>query len=316
MRKFALGTKKFVAYILTASVLLYLLSGIYAVPQTHVAVQQRFGEIVNPSVKPGIHYALPWPVGRADKVPAKIVRRILIDDFSSNPSVDSISYAFRQMTGLTPCCISGDNNIVSIVCAIQYTISNPVEYLFKIEDNEGLLRDVVCNSVIKSLARLQVDEILTYGKMQIENAVKSQAQKKLDGLDCGLIISFVELKDVRPLAEVQTAFDDVINAKIDKRKLVNQAQSYRNEEIPRAKAKATRIVQQAQTYKIERISDAQGQAQRFLKQLEAYRQTQDLTKKKLYIDFIRQIFPRIEKLYLVDTTKGRAPAAIRLPCGQ
>jgi len=156
--------KKFAFYILIALILLYLASGIYSIGQTQAGVHQRFGRIINPNVKPGVHYALPWPIDKVDKVSVKIVQRILIDDFSSRLEKDSTSYVFREMTGLTPYCISGDNNIVNIICAIQYTVSNPVDYLFRIKANERLFRDVICNSIIKSLAALQVDEILTYGK--------------------------------------------------------------------------------------------------------------------------------------------------------
>jgi membrane protease subunit HflK len=304
--------KRFAFYVLIVLVLLYFASGIYSIGQTETGVQQRFGRIINPSVKPGIHYALPWPIDKIDKVSVKIVQRILVDDFSSNFETNLTPYAIQQMTGLTPYCISGDNNIVNIICAIQYMVSDPVDYLFRIKDNERLLRDIVCNSIIKCLADLEVDEILTYGKREIENTLKRQAQKKLDDLNCGLIISFVELSDVRPPGTVQGAFDDVINAKIDKRKIVSQAQSRRNEQLPQANATATRMIEKAKTYKLERILAAHGDAQRFSKQLEAYQKMKKVTKKRLYFDFIKQIFPEIEKVYIVDREGNQNPAKIKI----
>ena len=304
--------KKFAFCILIALILLYLASGIYSIGQTQAGVQQRFGRIINPNVKPGIHYALPWPIDKIDKVSVKIVQRILIDDFSSRFEKYSIPYAFREMTGLTPYCISGDNNIVNMICAVQYTVSDPVDYLFRIKANERLLRDVISNSIIKCLAVLEVDEILTYGKRKIENTLKTEVQKKLDSLNCGLIISFVELRDVRPLATVQGAFDDVINAKIDKRKIVSQAQSRRNEQLPQANATATRMIEKAKTYKLERILTARGETQRFIKQLEAYQKMKRVTKKRLYFDFIKQIFPEIEKVYIVDKEGDKNPAKIKI----
>ena len=304
--------KKFALYVLIALILLYLASGIYSIGQTQAGVQQRFGRITNPNVKPGIHYALPWPIDKVDKVSVKIVQRILIDDFSSNFEKNSAPYAFREITGLTPYCISGDNNIVNIICAIQYTVSNPVDYLFKIKGNERLLRDIICNCTIKSLAGLQVDEILTYGKRPIENTLKAEAQKKLDSLNCGLIISFVELRGVRPPVTVQGAFDDVINAKIDRRKIVSQAQSRRNELLPQAKATATRMTEKAETYKLQKILAAHGETQRFVKQLEAYRKMKEVTKKRLYFEFVKQIFPEIEKVYIIDREGDRVGAKIKI----
>jgi len=312
MKNAILSSKRFIFYILIVLILLYIASGIYSIPQTQVGIHQRFGRIINPNVKPGIHYALPWPIDKIDKVSVMIVQRILIDDFSSNLEQDSTPYAFYMMTGLTPNCISGDNNIVNIICAIQYSVSNPVDYLFRIKDNERLLRDIVCNSIIKCLAALQVDEILTYGKRKIENILKTQTQKKLDNLNCGLTISFVELRDVRPPGTVQGAFDDVINAKIDRRKIVSQAESRRNERLPQANATATKIIEKAKTYKVEKISAAQGETQRFLKQLEAYQKMKKVTKKRLYFEFVKQVFPDIEKVYIVDKVGNKNPAKIKI----
>lgn len=312
MKSAILSSKRFIFYILIVFILLYIASGIYSIPQTQIGVQQRFGKIVNPRIKPGIHYALPWPIDKIDKVSISIVQRILIDDFASDFEKSSTPYVFRKLTGLTPYCISGDNNIVNVTCAIQYTVSSPVDYLFRIKDNERLFRDIVCNSIIKYLAALQVDEILTYGKRKIENTLRTQTQEKLDNLNCGLIISFVELRDVRPPSTVQRAFDDVINAKIDRRKIVSQAESRRNEQVLQAKATATRVIERAKTYKVERIAAAHGKTQRFSKQLEAYRKMKKITKKRLYFNFVKQIFPQIEKVYIVDKEGNKNPAKIKL----
>ena len=315
IKRAILSSKKFAFYILVVLVLLYLASGIYSVPQTQVGVQQRFGRIINANLKPGIHYALPWPIDKIDKVSVRIVQRVLVDDFSSNLKKDSTPYAFHKMTGLTPYCISGDNNIVNIICAIQYTVSSPVDYLFRIKDNERLLRDIACNSIIKCLASLQVDEILTYGKREIENMLKTQIQKKLDNLSCGLIISFVELRDVNPPLIVQSAFDDVINAKVDRRKTVSQAESRRNERLPQANATATKTIEKAKTYKLEKILAAHGETQRFSKKLEAYRKMKKITRKRLYFEFVKQLFPEIEKVYIIDREGNKNPAKIKIFSG-
>ncbi|KPJ66289.1 MAG: hypothetical protein AMJ43_08510 [Coxiella sp. DG_40] len=312
MKNAILSSKRFISYILIVLILLYIASGIYSIAQSQVGIHQRFGRIINPNVKPGIHYALPWPIDKIDKVSVMIVQRILINDFSSNLEQDSTPYVFHRLTGLTPNCISGDNNIVNIICAIQYCVSNPVDYLFRIKDNERLLRDIICNSIIKCLAALRVDEILTYGKRKIETMLKTQTQEKLDILNCGLIISFVELRDVRPPATVQGAFDDVINAKIDKRKIISQAQSRRNEQLPLANATATRVIEKAKMYKLEKILTAHGETQRFSKQLEAYRKMKEVTKKRLYFEFAKEVFPEIEKVYIVDREENKNPARVKI----
>ena len=316
LKKAILDARRFSIYILLILISFYFLSGVYSIPQNQIGVHQRFGKIINQNVNPGMHYALPWPIDRIDKVPVTVIKRILIDDFSDNYENKSTPYVFRQMTGLASCCISGDNNIVNIFCAVQYGISNPAKYLFSVKNNDKLLRDVFCNTIIKCLAKLSVDEMLTFGKKHIENTLKAEVQKKLNDLDCGLMISFVELRNVQPPVVVQGAFDDVINSKIDKRKIVSQDESYRNEKIPQAKATANKMIQQAQTYKIENISKAQGQTQRFLDQLRAYEKSEEITKKRLYLDFIKEIFPTIEKAYIIESADGKNPANIKIFSGK
>lgn len=312
MKKAILDARTFSIYILLVFVLLYFLSGIYSVPQNQIGVHQRFGRIINQNVTPGMHYALPWPIDRVDKLPVKVIKRILIDDFSNDYKDNSTPYLFQKMTGLTPCCISGDNNIVNILCAVQYRISDPAKYLFNIENNEKFLRDIFCNAIIKCLAELSVDEVLTFGKRHIENTLRIRVQEKLDDLSCGLMISFVELRNVQPPTVVQEAFNDVINAKIGKKKLVSNAESYKNEKIPAARAMANNIIQQALTYKNDLISKTQGQTQRFLEQLKAYEKSKQSTEKRLYLNFIKEIFPTIEKVYIVENTNGKKPANIKI----
>jgi len=312
IREAILSARIYMLYIAGALFILYLCSGIFAVPQTQIGVHQRFGRIINPDVKPGIHYSMPWPIDTVNKVPVKNVMRISIDDFSGNLEEDSQPYLFYELTGLNSYCISGDNNIVNIGCVIQYRVSNPVDYLFRVKNNEELFKGVISNTIIKCLAGFKVDEILTYGKREIENIIKSETQEKLETLKCGLMISFVELRDVRPPQDVQSNFDDVINAKIDKRKIISQAESYRNENIPQAKGQAMKMVEEAGAYKDRIISKAEGETQRFLEQLKDYQARKEITKKRLYIEFVKKNFTGIEKVYLIDTRDNKPHAQIRL----
>jgi len=255
----------FYRWILLCLVLLYLGAGVYSVSPNEVGVLQRFGKVIDDKVQPGIHYALPWPVDRVEKVPVKTVNSIMIDDFFSSMDPNSAARLFFKMTGLASYCITGDNNLVNIRCVIQYTITQPSRYLFRVEKPETLLRSMACNAILNSLAAMPVDQILTRGKYALSQEIKTRLQDRLDALETGLNVSFVELSDIKPPDRVERYFSDVVKAKIDRKKMVNESQSYRNEKIPAAQADASRLLQEAHAYKSEVVLKAEGETERFLK---------------------------------------------------
>ena len=293
-------TLGFSRWILLILFMVFLFSGIYSISQNKIGVLQRFGKIRNDHVEPGIHYALPWPIGIINKVPVKIVKRVQINDFYQSDDFNSPSNQFFRKTGLESYCISGDNNIVVISCVIQYTILKPSEYLFNLQQPEQVLYDITCNNILKCLSRISVDEILTYVKKTMEEYIQNNIQIDLDKINSGLKVTFVELKEVRPPKKVQQFFNDVINAQIDKRKMVSNAESYWNEKIPEAKGEANRLLLEAESYKNKVISKAEGETKRFLSKLETYQGTENITKKRLYLEFAKNIFSNLEEKYIID----------------
>ena len=201
VKELFLLSKKFILIVFLTLIFLYLFSGIYSVKQNQVGVVQRFGKIITDKVKPGIHFGFPWPVDKIYKVPVKKINRIFINDFIS-PDEEINSFYF--FTGLEPYCITGDNNIVNISCKIQYFISDPSKYLVNYQTPDNMLYELTCSNIIHCLAERSVDEILTYGKKDIENYLRTNLQLKLDELDCGLSISFVELENVTPPDSVKS----------------------------------------------------------------------------------------------------------------
>ncbi len=294
-----MGTR-FLTWILLALVVLYALSGIYSVSPNEMGVHQRFGKVVNDRVPPGIHYRLPWPVDRVDRIPVHQVQRIQITDFSGE--------------GKRGLCLTGDNNLVNLDCIIQYKVSDPFRYLFGFREKHGerLLSDAACTTLIHCLAGLPVDLILTFGKQSIERKVKERLQETLDEVDSGLLISFIELKRVRAPAGIKQYFDDVINAKIDKSKSINLAESYRNEEIPAAKARANRLIQEGEAYRTNVVTEAEGDTKRFLDILSEYSKAKDVTRRRLLIDTARRILVNIDKAYVVDSPEDSPPPKLKI----
>ncbi len=304
----------FVRWIMLCLVILYLCSGIYAVSSNEIAILQRFGKVLDDKVQPGIHFALPWPIDRVTKVPVKIINRILIDDFSSAYSEQSsTARIFTSMTGLDSYCITGDNNLVNILCVIQYNITNPFNYIFRIRNPELMLHNMSANAIIRCLASKPIDAALTSGKLEIGRYIKLELQKKLQEVQSGLSVSFVELRDLRPPDRVQQAFSDVVKADIDRVKVVNQAEAYRNEQIPAAKAAANRLLQEAEAYKREVVLRAEGDTSRFVSLLNQVAKRGETARNMLYIETIQAIFTKVAKKHImVFDRAGQVPARIKL----
>lgn len=303
----ARSAKKFVFMIAITLTLLYALSGIYSISQNEIGVHLRFGKIINDRVMPGIHFSLPQPIDKVYKLPVKKVKLIMINDFCSD-NLDNDD--FYNLTGLSSYCITGDNNIVNISCGLQYSISGPAKYLFNVRCSEIILHEVASRTIIYCLSTFPVDMVLTYGKRDIENFVKKHVQEKMDEIQTGITISFVELKKVTPPKTVQTYFNDVINAKIDNKKMISEAESYWNEYIPNVKGYANEVIQKAYAYQETVTAEAEGDTERFLDILSVYSKEKAITGKMFYLDFFKDIVMNIDKLYIISNEKGKRPAGI------
>jgi len=222
-------------WILIILFVLYLLSGFFTVKQNETGIIELFGKIINSNVKPGISWTLPFC--KIIKVPVKEVKTLILDDFARNYEEGSQASLYNGTTDLTPYCITGDNNIVTVSLLINYTIQNPVNYVYKIKDNKEFLRGICASNVVNFIAGISVDQILTYGKENMINTIKQQIQKELDYYKSGIHIDFIEISSVLPPEEVQSYFDSVVKAKIEKKRMINNAQLYKNQKIPKQEQK-------------------------------------------------------------------------------
>ena len=303
--------KYFVLVILTVLFGTYILSGFYKVAESELGVLERFGKVIDRKVEPGGHYKLPWPIDRVTKVAVKTTHTVEIIDFSFRKAVGS-EEAFRHATGLSSYCITGDNNIVFIDFVIRYNIVDPVNYLFSIKNNEDYLKDIACCATISSLASKTVDDILTVGKKIVETDLKKDIQRKLDYVNSGLGIGAIEIKEVSPQPEVRTFFERVINAQIQKRELVNTAESYRNVKLPKSKGIAMKVKEEAKAYKMDIVTRAMGEVDRFKKQLNEYSKAKKITKQRMYLDFIQERFPALDNIILVENSGEKRIIDLRL----
>ena len=279
-------TWRFARYILLALVVLYVLSGIYSISSNELGVLQRWGRVVDDRVAPGIHYAWPWPVDRVRRLPIKTVKRLEIDDV----------YQGKNAYGIT-----GDNNLVNVKCVVQYNITDPGKFLFRTTQPEDLLKNLACDTIIRTLARMPVDDVLTRGKQALQLDVKTGLQDRLDDLGSGMTVSFVEISDIKPPLEVERFFSEVVKAGLDRKKTVNDAESYRNQKLSAAKAQAVSMEHKARAAKKQALLAAQGEAQRFDQILARIQAQGPNARNMLHKQAISQALSQAGKVHVVES---------------
>jgi modulator of FtsH protease HflK len=271
----------------------WILSGIYIVAPDQQAVVTRLGAVTAARVLPGIHYALPWPVDKVYKLKVHQLRRASIGgDTGDNilGRVPSVSSAF----------LSGDQNLLSVRVVAQYSVSEPRDFLFQTEDVDQVVAALVGAELTRRLAHTAVDDILTTEKIAIQNDVLRAAQQSIEFYRAGVALSSINIENVTPPAEAADAFRGVAGAKADANRIVNQAEGYANDLLPRARGEAAQLLEQAQAYKQGKINHAAGDAARFEAVAAEYAKAPKVTRTRAYVEAMEQVLPKVKKL-IVDS---------------
>ena len=279
---------------------IYALSGIYVVNPGEAAVVRRFGLVIQSRVGEGLHYRLPWPVDQLDVVNIATVRREsvgLTEPPGEGHIHDEPMAQFRALTG--------DTNIIDVEVIIQYQVRDPANYLFNVDfPPHRLIREAVRGSVTNLIAGLPVDQILTTERQRLQDAIRVDAQERLDAYESGLDIVNVNLQKAYPPDEVAEAFRDVASASEDKAKAINEAQGHANSVVPEARGDAQKILADGNAYAAQVVNSANGAAQAFdsvLAEYKASSQTygQDVTLYRYYLESIEKILSKA-RVYVVD----------------
>jgi modulator of FtsH protease HflK len=261
----------------------------------------RFGKYVR-QLPPGLNFRLPYPI---EQVFLPTVTRVNRIEIGANGNGE------RPEESLM---LTGDENIVDIDFVVLWKIDNAPDYLFNVDDPEGTVRDVAESAMREIVGKSNIEPLLTQDRAQTEIAVQKLMQKTLESYNAGISIQEVQLQKVDPPQEVIAAFRDVQAAKADQERFQNQAQAYANKVIPEAKGDAQQILQQAQGYRDKVIAEAKGEAQRFDKVYSQYKLAPDVTRRRMYIETMQDIFGDANKVIL--DTKGTHGVVPYLPLSQ
>jgi membrane protease subunit HflK len=301
-------------------VLIYAFSGFYIVNPNETVIHQRFGKKISAEVEAGLHYRYPFPAGYITRTKPKEVKRIEVGFQTVYPEQSGYSrgdgtgylwesphlegrYIKRPEEALM---LTGDENIIDVNTVIQYYLSDPFQYHFRISDQEKLIRSAAETAVRLVIAKLSIDYILTSGREKIQDDILTVLQEILDSYRSGVRVFTVQLQDVHPPVEVVDAFRDVASAKEDRSKLINQAMGYKNEIVPRAKGEAEKIITGAAGYRTEKINKASGEAGKFSRVEKEFRKSREITSLRMYLETIESVLPDINKFIMEsDVKKGK-----------
>ena len=199
--------------------------------------------------------------------------------------------------------LTKDENIVEVELNVQYRVIDPVKFALRIEKPENTLRHSAESALRHEVGGAALDHILTKGRQELGIDVKERLQSYLDRYQTGIRLETVNVKGARAPSQVQAAFDDVQKAKQDKDRYVNQAEAYANTVVPEARGKAQRMTEEAKAYKAQVIAEAEGEAYRFEALLKEYKRAPKVTRERLYIDAISEVYSNSNKV-LVDVEGG------------
>ena len=293
--------------VVLAVLAIWLLTGTYMVGPDEVGVVRTFGEHTRVA-QSGLNWHFPVPIETVNTPKVTEVKRVEI----GFRTLRNGQYRTVEKESLM---LTGDENIVDAEMIVQYKIKDPVAYLFNIVEPELTVREAAEASLRTVVGRNKIDETLTTGKFTIQEETKSQLQSILDLYESGIHVVAVQLQDVSPPKEVIGAFKDVASAKEDKNRMVNQAEGYRNDLIPKARGEAEAMIRDAEGFRESRIKRAEGDAAKFTTILQEYRKAKSITEKRLYLETMEKVLPGIEKVIVPDKDSGNILNLLNLNAG-
>jgi modulator of FtsH protease HflK len=282
--------------IAAVAIAVWAVSGVYIVEEGTRGVVLQFGSY-NKTTQPGPHW-FPRGIQSVETVDIENIRGISVGFRASGSGRQGSSSVGRESLMLTQ-----DENIVDVKLAVQYKVSSASDYIFNVKDPETSLRQAIESAIRETIGKSDMDYILKEGRADVTEQTRVQVQAIMDLYKTGLIVTTVNLQDAQPPEQVQDAFADAVKAQGDQARVINEAEAYSNDIIPRARGKAARQLAEANAYKEQVIAEATGEASRFTQVLKEYKKAPKVTRKRLYIESMESVLTNTSKV-MVDVKGG------------
>jgi membrane protease subunit HflK len=297
--------KPIFAAVLVVIVLVILNSTFYTVEPEEVGVILRFGKYERVT-DPGLRLKLPTPIETVTKVP---IQRQLKEEFGFRTRDAGVRTKYEDGDFLgESLMLTGDLNVAVVQWIAQYRVRDPYKFLFKVRGVRATFRDLNEAVMRQVVGDRTVNEVLTIGRQAISAEVKEKLQALCDQYDTGIKVEQIVLQDVNPPDAVKPSFNEVNQAQQQRERLINEAETAFNQVIPRARGEALQVLEEARGYATDRINRAEGDALAFKAVYEAYRRAPEVTRQRIYLETMAEVFPRVADKIIVDANiKGILP---------
>ena len=284
-------------------VALWVASGIYTVQPGEVGVVRNFGLEVG-RTQPGLNYRLPWPIQQVDIVNVEAIRRAEIGFRSAGGQITRVNTEALMLTG--------DENIVEAQMIVQYRVSDPSKYLFRLRDPDDALHTATEVALRSAIGKMKIDDVLTTGRGDAQERTRLFLQALLDTYDSGLHVTDAKLQVVDPPEQVKDAFQEVVRAREDRERLTNESRAYREDILPRARGQAQETIRAAEAYKEQRVIQANGDVAKFAAVLQEYLKSKEVTRDRLHLETVERILSKVDKIVLDPNVSGNTTPILPL----
>ncbi len=249
---------------------------------------------------PGLNFRLPYPIETVYTPRVTRVNRVTIGQFADDTGTNTAGRDIPEESLM----LTGDENIVDIDFTVLWVINNAPNFLFSMENPEATVKAAAESAMREVVGKSNIQPILTQARQITETDVQALIQETMDDFNSGVQITQVQLLKVDPPAEVIASFRDVQAARADQERLQNEAQTYANRVIPEARGQASQITEAAIAYRDRIVEEAQGQALRFTQVYESYIASPEVTRLRMYLDTLQDVFRTTDKVIIDESGSG------------
>jgi membrane protease subunit HflK len=304
MPKISKSVLQWVIIGIVAIVLLY--GSVYQISPEEMGVILRFGKYAR-TTEPGLHFKLPLGIETMTRVPVQRQLKLEFGFRTSKPGIQS-EYISNAATQAESVMLTGDLNVVVTEWIVQYKIKDPYKFLFKMREATTTFRGMTEAVVRRIVGDNSVDEVITVGRARIANEAKDALQQLCDAYEIGIDVNQLIFQDVNPPDLVKPSFNDVNESLQEKERKINEAWSEYNREIPKATGEADQMLRASEGYATERVNNSLGDANRFTSIYREYAKAPAVTRKRLYLETLNEVFPKLTKKIIIDQSqKGVLP---------
>ncbi|MCI5196076.1 MAG: FtsH protease activity modulator HflK [Candidatus Electrothrix sp. AW5] len=289
------GISKVALIILAVICFQVIYSSFYTIEPGEQGIVMRFGQY-HRTTEPGLRFKLPY-IEDMEKVDVKTVRK---EEFGFRTRIPGQNSTFsKDGFDRESLMLTGDKNVIDVAWIVQYTVSDPVRFLFKIRNVRQAVRDNSETVIRRIVGNMDFDYVLG-NRSVLAGMAKQELQHDLDKLESGVRIGTLQLLDITPTDAVKPAFNEVNEADQDMKRLVNEAEETYNKVIPKARGSAKQIIEEAHGYAVQRINNAKGETTRFNAIVTEYLKAEEVTRRRMYLETMQDVLPKVKQIYVMD----------------